>query len=218
MVSTTEENYLKTIQLLSNKAEVNSFLSIAKELKVFPSSVTSMTKKLESKGWVIYESGRSVKLTNQGEIEALKIIRKHRLIELFLMEVLKMGWAEVHEIAEQMEHIKSELFFNQLDKLLGHPRFDPHGEAIPDVNGKIKLRNTIPLSALKVGNKATFVAVTDESSDFLRFLDKINLSINSNIEVLQIESYDGSVTFKSDKIKGLTISSKVAERLLTISK
>jgi len=125
---------------------------LAKKLNVKLPTVTSMIKKLSSKKLVSYAPYRGIKITEKGKKEALSIIRKHRLAELFLVKILKLGWEEVHEIAEQLEHVDSERFYNRIDELLGYPKADPHGEPIPDVNGKIISPKSIPLSQAEEGS------------------------------------------------------------------
>src|SRR6188768_912418 len=162
MGSLTEENYIKTIYSLSLEPGEVSVSALAKKLNVKLPTVTSMVKKLSSKKLVSYAPYRGIKITEKGKKEALSIIRKHRLAELFLVKILKLGWEEVHEIAEQLEHVNSERFYNRIDELLGFPKTDPHGEPIPDLNGKIVSDNRIALSNLTEGTTAKISAVSND--------------------------------------------------------
>ena len=144
MVSLTEENYLKALYRLSQDKQEITVKDIAAQLSIKMPTVNSMIKKLAEKKLLKYEKYKAIELTEKGKKAALYILRKHRLAELFLTKVMSLGWDEVHEIAEQIEHIQSELFFGRIDKMLGHPAFDPHGEPIPDANGKLPVHKTIP--------------------------------------------------------------------------
>ena len=171
-----------------------------------------MIKKLSDKKVVIYKKYQGVTLTDFGRKTAANIIRKHRLWEVFLVENLNFSWDEVHEVAEQLEHIKSPKLIDELDSFLGHPKRDPHGDPIPDKEGNLQLIEKSLLSTLNKGEKGVCVGVDDSSSEFLRFLDKQGVKLGQNIEVLDKESFDGSFQINIDK-KEITISNKVASNI-----
>jgi len=212
MGSLTEENYIKSIYSLSQvKGEV--FVSeLAQKLEVKLPSVNSMVKKLASKAIVDYAPYKGIKLTEKGKKVALGIIRKHRLAELFLVKMMGLGWEEVHEIAEQLEHVNSERFYNRMDELLNYPKADPHGEPIPDNQGKLPADKRTPLSKVNIGKSVKVVAVSFDEKSFLDHLNTKGLRIGDTITVRKRETFDGSVTIKKSK-KEITISHQVAERL-----
>ena len=157
-------------------------------------SVNSMMKKNVQKKWVIYESYKPIKLTDLGKKEAALIVRKHRLTEMFLVEKMGFGWESVHEIAEQLEHVHSEVFFDKMDELLNNPKVDPHGEPIPNKEGNIIEQNFLKLSKCKVNDKVILASVTESSDDFLTYLSSRNMNLNSQITILEIEKYDQSMS------------------------
>ena len=213
MFSLSEENYLKSIfhlQTISGKGISTS--AIAKKLDTKPSSVTDMIKKLADKQVLVYKKYQGVTLTNLGMKAATSIIRKHRLWEVFLVEKLNFSWDEVHDVAEQLEHIKSPKLINELDEFLGFPKKDPHGDPIPNPAGFIKHTTKVLLSDLKKGEKGTFVGVKDSSSAFLKFLDKRKISLGSLIEILHIEDFDDSLHVSIGNTN-LTISMKSANNI-----
>ena len=213
MLSFTEENHLKAIFHLSIDQKIGvSTNAIAQNLKTKAPSVTDMLKKLCDKGLVTYKKYQGVALTELGRKTALNIIRKHRLWEVFLVEKLNFNWSEVHEVAEQLEHIKSKKLTNELDKFLGYPTKDPHGDPIPNTAGFIKYTTKLLLSDLKIGDKGTFVGVKDSSSAFLKFLDKRKIALGSNIKILHIEDFDDSLHIGMDETN-LTISMKSANNI-----
>ena len=213
MLSFTEENHLKAIFHLSIDEKIGvSTNAIAQNLKTKAPSVTDMLKKLCDKGLVTYKKYQGVALTELGRKTALNIIRKHRLWEVFLVEKLNFNWSEAHEVAEQLEHIKSKKLTNELDKFLGYPTKDPHGDPIPNTAGFIKYTTKLLLSDLKIGDKGTFVGVKDSSSAFLKFLDKRKIALGSNIKILHIEDFDDSLHIGMDETN-LTISMKSANNI-----
>ena len=213
MLSFTEENHLKAIFHLSIDEKVGvSTNAIAQNLKTKAPSVTDMLKKLCDKGLVTYKKYQGAALTELGRKTALNIIRKHRLWEVFLVEKLNFNWSEVHDVAEQLEHIKSKKLTNELDKFLGYPTKDPHGDPIPNTAGFIKYTTKLLLSDLKIGDKGTFVGVKDSSSAFLKFLDKRKIALGSNIKILHIEDFDDSLHIGMDETN-LTISMKSANNI-----
>ncbi len=186
--------------------------SIAEQMDTKPSSVTDMIKKLSEKGLVHYKKYQGVLLTEAGRLKALAVIRKHRLWEVFLVEKLDFTWDEVHEVAEQLEHIKSEKLIDQLDRLLEFPKFDPHGDPIPGKNGEFQERDKQLLSKLPVKAKGVCVGVKDSSATFLKFLDKHNIALGHQIEVLEKEEFDHSLHIRVGDRK-LQVSHQIASNL-----
>lgn len=180
-------------------------------------SVNSMMKKFAQKNWVIYESYKPIKVTNIGVIEAARIVRKHRLTEMFLVEKMGFGWENVHEIAEQLEHIQSEDFFDKMDEILSYPKIDPHGEPIPDKDGNIINQNYHKLSECKTGEKVTLSSVTVSTEDFLNYLNQRDLSLGTKLEIISVEKFDGSFTVNFDNKKE-SLSKMVCEKLLVTKK
>ena len=190
----SEENYLKAIfHLAKDKNDGVPTNSIAEEMDTKASSVTDMLKKLSEKELVNYKKYQGVQLTEKGRLHALKVIRKHRLWEVFLVEKLNFSWDEVHEVAEQLEHIQSEKLVAELDVLLGFPKVDPHGDPIPDKNGHLQTTAKVLLSNLQVGDKGICVGVKNSSKEFLQYLDKLSIALGNEIEVLSKEPFDHSI-------------------------
>ncbi|MBA6157082.1 metal-dependent transcriptional regulator [Tenacibaculum sp. S7007] len=213
MFSQSEENYIKAIYHLSSVSEKGiSTNAIAKKLETKASSVTDMVKKLSEKEVVVYKKYQGVTLTDFGKKTAANIIRKHRLWEVFLVEKLDFSWDEVHEVAEQLEHIKSPKLIDELDSFLGHPKRDPHGDPIPDKEGNLPQIQKSLLSTLEKNEKGVCVGVNDTSSEFLRFLDKQEIGLGQDIEVLDKEPFDDSFLVKING-KEMTISNKVANNI-----
>ncbi len=214
MYSQAEENYLKTIYALEREYgnEVSTNL-IANKIKTKASSVTDMLKKLALKKLVIYKKYQGVYLTEPGRLTALRVIRKHRLWECFLVQKLNFKWDEVHDIAEQLEHVKSELLISKLDAFLRFPKLDPHGDPIPDEQGRIIKRQTMSIVEMKIGASGTLVGVKDSSETFLKYLNKKNLGLGDKVKVIDIEPYDNSYHIET-KTHRLVITSNVAENLL----
>jgi DtxR family Mn-dependent transcriptional regulator len=213
MGSLTEENYIKSIYSLSLEAGEVSVSELAKKLQVKLPTVNSMVKKLAAKKLVSYAKYQGVKLTERGKKEALAIIRKHRLTESFLVQIMGLGWEEVHDIAEQLEHIESERFFNRIDEMLGKPKVDPHGEPIPDVNGRIAAKNQIALSHVKEGDSARITAVGNDEKSFLNHLNSKGLQIGDSIIVKKKDAFDGSLTITMKGKRETMLSHLVAERI-----
>lgn len=194
MISLSEENYLKAIFHLINEENTVTINEISKLLDVKMPSVNNMMKKFADRNWVVYESYKPLKITDSGKKQAALIVRKHRLTEMFLVEKMNFGWENVHEIAEQLEHIHSETFFDKMDEILNYPKFDPHGEPIPDKEGNIIAQDLKKLSECSIGQKVIFTAVTITDDDFLTFLNIKNLELGKEIEILEIEKFDKSMT------------------------
>lgn len=209
----SEENYLKTIYHITvvSHSEVSTN-AIAEMMETKASSVTDMIKKLAEKDLVNYKKYQGVSLTEKGKLAAKMIVRKHRLWEVFLVEKLDFSWDEVHDIAEQLEHIKSEQLINKLDDFLGNPTTDPHGDPIPSRDGQILKIEKQLLSELSVKQKGICVGVKDTSSEFLKYLDKQKIALGSRIEILSKESFDLSFKINVDGVV-LTISNKIASDL-----
>ncbi|HEY0091884.1 MAG TPA: metal-dependent transcriptional regulator [Flavobacterium sp.] len=209
----SEENYLKAIYHLSAASDAGvSTNAIAEQIETKASSVTDMLKKLSEKELITYKKYQGVSLTETGLKAAIMIVRKHRLWEVFLVDKLDFSWDEVHEVAEQLEHIKSEKLVNKLDEFLGFPTEDPHGDPIPDSTGKITKIEKQLLSEIGINESAICVGVKDTSTQFLKYLDKNNISLGATIEVISREDFDFSMTIKV-KGKDLPVSSKIASNL-----
>lgn len=214
-ISHTEENYLKAIFKLSeiddNKVLTNA---IAEKLSTTAASVTDMLKKLAQKKLVDYEKYYGVSLSEKGKKIAKNLIRKHRLWETFLVEKLKFTWAEVDILAEELEHINSDELTDKLEEFLGFPKFDPHGDPIPDKKGNISYHEDVTLDHMKKNENGIIVGVIDHSSQFLQYLDKIELALNAKIKVEDEEEFDNSkVILVNSKLK-ITVSQKVGKSLL----
>ncbi len=214
MYTPVEENYLKTLYALANDAGEVNINDLSKRLNIKMPSVNSMIKKFAEKDLVLYESYKPVKLTKKGKKDAALIIRKHRLTEMFLMEKMGFGWEEVHDIAEQIEHIKSEAFFNKMDEMLGYPKTDPHGSPIPDAKGNMDEPAYRKLSNCRPGETVTFMAVNHSSEEFLKFLNNRNLSLGTVITINAIEEYDNSMKVSYGKKKEELLSHKVCDNLM----
>jgi len=209
----SEENYLKVIYHLSNNANKGiSTNAIANVMESKPSSVTDMVQKLADKGLVEYVKYQGVTLTEKGMFMALMIVRKHRLWEVFLVDKLDFSWDEVHDVAEQLEHIKSEKLTNKLDEFLGFPTEDPHGDPIPDKDGRIASIDKRLLSETGIGKKVICVGVKDSSPPFLQYLDKQQIALGSAIEIIAREDFDHSLSLRVDG-KVVAVSNKIASNL-----
>ena len=193
MFSLSEENYLKTIFHLEQKSPAGvSTNALADKMETKPSSVSDMLKKLSGKGLVNYKKYQGAKLSLAGRKSAVEVIRKHRLWEVFLVEKLNFTWDEVHEVAEQLEHIKSEKLTKELDRFLNFPRQDPHGDPIPDEKGKFSILDKELLANLEPGDHGICVGVRDSSPEFLQYLNKNKIALGKEIKVLEKEEFDGS--------------------------
>lgn len=215
MLSFAEENYLKTIYHLSrggdNEVSTNA---IAEGLNTKPASVSDMIRKLHNKGVIFYQKYQGVNVSEEGKVAALQVIRKHRLWEVFLVEKLKFSWDEVHEIAEQLEHIKSPLLIKRLDEFLEFPKIDPHGDPIPDENGEFKAKPQIDLNNFPEKKKGVIVAVNDSSSLFLQYMDKIGANLGAKVEILERVEFDGSIELLIDNSKKVFVSKEVGKNIM----
>lgn len=214
MISFAEENYLKAIYHLSKggKHPVTTN-AIADRLKTRAASVTDMIKKLASKDLLTYRRYNGVNVSEKGKTAALHVIRKHRLWETFLVEKLQFNWDQVHEVAEQLEHIKSSLLISRLDAFLGHPKVDPHGDPIPDEHGEFKAKPKLQLSNAEEGKSGTIVSVKDSSSSFLKYLDKIGAYIGAKVEVIDKVEFDNSLEIQIDNKNKVFVSKEVSENI-----
>lgn len=217
MHTLTEENYLKAIYRLSQKGNGKiTPTAIAEEVSVNAASVVDMIKKLTEKKLISYDKSKGAKLTDKGNKIALEIVRKHRLWEVFLLEKLGYSWDVVHEIAEQLEHIKHEGLTDRLDKFLDFPEYDPHGDPIPKANGEMPTTVNTLLSEIEIGKTCQVAAVKDTSTIFLQYLEKLSVNIGTKIKVLDKIPFDGSMTIQIGKDTKTAVSKKFAESLFVI--
>lgn len=215
MNSFTEENYLKAIFKLGNKTEGGvSTNSIAEALETKASSVTDMIKKLSDKKLVNYKKYQGVTLTKKGKKIAVAIIRNHRLWEVFLVEKLSFKWDEVHDLAEDLEHIKSEKLTDQLDAFLEFPKYDPHGDPIPDKNGNMHRHQNITLADLKTNEEGVVVGVKEHSKSYLNYLENTSLVLGSEIKVIDIIDFDRSMRIQVNTNKEVNISNQASKNLI----
>ncbi len=213
MITLTEENYIKAIYHISKQGRENvNTNALAEAMNTKASSATDMIKKLSEKNYANYKKYKGVTLTALGRKIAINIIRNHRLWEVFLVEKLNFTWDEVHELAEQLEHIKSQKLIDELESFLGYPTHDPHGDPIPDKNGEITFVEKTLLSQALVGICYTCLGVNDSSSEFLQYLNNNNIKLGSIIEVMHIEPFDKSIKIKANG-KLLTVSQSVGKNL-----
>lgn len=215
MRTVTEENYLKAIyRLMEDHNGLVNTNAIAEKLDLKPSTVTDMLKKMSQKGLVEYQPYKGAFLTPEGKKTALSIIRKHRLWEVFLVEKLQFSWDEVHEVAEELEHITSARLINSLDDFLGNPQFDPHGDAIPGANGVIRQAKQVGLHEIAIGKKVKVSGVKNTDTSFLQHLDKLSISIGSYLQVSGVAEFDKSMEIVIGAGTTVRISSEVAHNLL----
>lgn len=214
MHSPTEENYLKAIYHLTQKGlDKITPTALAEEMHINAASVVDMIKKLLVKKLISYDKRKGAKLTVQGSKIALEIVRKHRLWEVFLLEKLGYSWDIVHEIAEQLEHIKHEELSDRLAKFLGYPEYDPHGDPIPNAKGEIPATVNTLLSEIVVGKTCQVTAVKDTSAIFLQYLEQLSISIGTKIKALEKIPFDGSMVIQIRKDVKATVSKKFADSL-----
>ncbi|GGI28551.1 metal-dependent transcriptional regulator [Pedobacter mendelii] len=213
MQSFTEENYLKVIYHLAEKTNNVQTNAIAEQIQTKPASVTDMIKKLAEKELVDYIKYQGVTLTDKGRHAAVDIVRKHRLWEVFLVDKLNFKWDEVHDVAEELEHIKSVNLIERLDEFLGFPKSDPHGDPIPDKNGRFTKTQFIKLIELKIGDSGTITGVSQHSSAFLKHLEKLGLTLGKQIKISDVTDFDGSVEILIEE-KQINISREVAKHIL----
>ena len=213
MPSPTEENYLKAIYNLADDTAEVSLSDLGNALGVSAPTANSMVKRLNDRGYVEYRKYKPLKLTDAGRNAAALIIRKHRLTEMYLVEQMGFGWEEVHDIAEQMEHVQSPVLFERMDELMGFPRIDPHGSPIPDKHGRVEFQEYHRLSEIPSGKRVRLRALTHSSDDFLVYLNSKRLKLGAEIEVIHREAFDRSLTVAYDGRETM-LSHEVCERLL----
>ena len=219
MNSFTEENYLKAIfKLIEQEGDLVSTNAIAEKMNTKAASVTDMLKKLSDKKLINYQKYQGVTLTSKGEKIALNIIRKHRLWEMFLVEKLDFKWDEVHDVAEQLEHINSDKLIEQIDKFLNYPKVDPHGDPIPDAKGKLHIRKSKTLSQFSKNDICVMTGVVDHSPAFLQYLDKSGLTLGNEIKIKDSIEFDKSLQITINKQNTIFISHEVAKNILVITK
>jgi len=219
MNSFTEENYIKAIyKLLESGDETVSTNAIAERMQTRAASVTDMLKKLALKKLINYQKYQGVSLTGKGEKIALSIIRKHRLWEMFLVEKFNFKWDEVHDVAEQLEHIQSDKLIDELDKFLNYPKADPHGDPIPDAKGKLLARKSKSLSQFSVNDVCIMTGVVDHSAAFLQYLDKTGFELGNEIKIREVVEFDKSLQIVVNKKNTFFISYDVAKNILVILK
>ncbi|SFW59755.1 metal-dependent transcriptional regulator [Chitinophaga sancti] len=213
-LSIAEENYIKSIYKLEEGGESVSTNALAYELDTKPASVTDMAKKLKEKKLIAYEKYQGINLSSEGKKAALQIIRRHRLWECFLVEKLSFSWEEVHELAEELEHVRSEKLTNRLSEFLGNPLIDPHGDPIPDAQGKMgKPRVQTSLHKAKA-NRLEVMAVSDKSTALLEFLNTKGVRLGTQLEVIERYEFDNSIEIKIKNQPAFTISEQVAKSIM----
>lgn len=214
MLTQTEENYLKAIYNLSvSEGEIVSTNAVADAINTKAASATVMVQRLSKKGLLTYHRYQGVSPTPKGEKAALNVIRKHRLWEVFLVQKLKFKWDEVHDVAEQLEHVNSAMLIEELDRYLGYPKYDPHGDPIPNAKGEIEATPSFTLSMLNPGDECKVISAKDSSTSFLNYLDKVKISLGAQVCVMDHFDFDDSYSVSVDGSSPFTISKKAAENI-----
>jgi DtxR family Mn-dependent transcriptional regulator len=215
MSSHIEENYLKAIYKQTERNKDGAYTNdIANELNVKAATVTEAFKKLGDKGLIFYEKYKAVTLTEEGRAVAVKTIRKHRLWEVFLVEKLGFKWDEIHPMAEELEHVNFEELTERLAKLLGNPEFDPHGDPIPDKNGKFAQNKSVKLTVINVGKTVTMTGIENHTSSFLQHLDKLGLKLGVQITIKELVEFDQSMLVSVNNKKEFYLSQEIANNIL----
>ncbi|HKH63788.1 MAG TPA: metal-dependent transcriptional regulator [Flavitalea sp.] len=214
--SSSKENYLKAIFHLQEEDGIVTTNALANELQTRAASVTDMLKKLKTQKLLLYEKYQGFRLSNEGKKVALQIIRKHRLWEYFLVEKLRFGWEEVHEMAEELEHISSKKLVDRLDEFLGFPKTDPHGDPIPDSSGKVSMKQQVSLLDLPLNVSAEVSNISDQSTGMLELLKHKSISIGTKLEVKKRFAFDNSIELKLKNQPAITISENVAKNVFVI--
>lgn len=215
MITATEEDYIKAVFNISQneRKEMVGTNQIAAKMQTSAASVTDMLRKLNAKELVIYEKYKGAKLSAFGTSQAMTLLRKHRLWESFLVYKLGFAWDEVHELAEQLEHVKSAKLVNKLDEFLGYPKFDPHGDPIPDLNGTLTIRNQVILSTISESKAGVVVGVKKHDKQFLSHLNKVFIKIGVEIKILEKFEYDQSCKVLIDGKNEAVLTSAVCENI-----
>ncbi len=217
MLSQTEENYLKAVcKITQEDGRPASTNAVAASMHTTPASVTDMLKRLSEKSLLHYEKYKGVSLTRQGELLAWSLIRRHRLWEVFLVDKLGFAWDEVHDIAEQLEHIQSPGLIERLDQFLGYPRYDPHGDPIPDVDGHFAQRDQWRISQLANGQRGVIVGVNEHSNAFLQFLHQLGLVLGAEVEVVETFSFDQSARIRVNRKETMIVSPAVCQHVFVV--
>lgn len=214
MHSQTKEDYLKTMLYLADEKGLFNLKDLSSKLEVSNPTANNMVKKLQDLGWVKYQKYKPLKLTKKGRKKAGLILRKHRLTEMYLHEVMGFGWEEVHDIAEELEHVNSESLFDRMDRILGFPVVDPHGSPIPDKEGNIHEAEYKKLSELQAGTKAKLCAVDDSTQDLLVFLNDKNIKLSMEFTVKEVHDFDKSMVVDYGDYQNVVLSNTVTERLM----
>jgi len=215
MLSQTEENYLKNLFNVGGGEKEVGTNELAAYLGVKPASVNDMLKKLKEKKLVDYEKYGKISLTAEGRKKAIEVVRKHRLWETFLYSTFDFTWDEVHEVAEQLEHIQSAKLVDKLDEFLNYPAYDPHGDVIPNAKGEMPAVHKKTLLEEVVGHHCTMVAVKDNSAPFLQYVSRIGLGINNKLKVVARHAYDGQMEIEVNK-KVVSISARFAQNIIIV--
>ena len=214
MLSFTEENYIKAIYKLSEDGDgAVSTNAIAEVMLTKAASVSDMLRRLNEKEIIHYVKYRGVTLTDSGRKTALQLVRKHRLWEVFLVDKLKFNWDEVHEVAEELEHITSDLLIRRLDEFLGYPKYDPHGDPIPTEDGFMAVKQQVLLSELAPGESGIVMGVKDSQPLFLQYLDKVGIYLGAKLKVTDKMEYDNSLEISIDQKKQLSVSAEVSKNI-----
>src|SRR5690606_1720657 len=215
MYTTSEEDHLKAIFKIAEKEKrAVSTNAIASFLQTAPASVTDMIKKLAEKDLIVYQKYRGVTLSPSGNKVAINLIRKHRLWEVFLYEKLGFPWEDIHDVAEQLEHVQSDTLIHKLEKYLDYPRFDPHGDPIPNAEGKFTIRSQWSIAELAIGQTGHIVGVKEHDKNFLLYLNDMNIALGTTIKVLQKHMYDHSMRILIDGRFDNLITKNVANQLM----
>lgn len=214
MPTAIKEDYLKAMYYLNKESRQINLTDLSKELGVSKPTANNMVKKLGAKGWVNYQKYKPLELTNKGQKAAALIIRKHRLTEMFLQKIMGFGWEEVHEIAEQIEHIQSEKLFERMNEMLNFPSVDPHGSPIPNQQGEILEQSYAALVDFPINTTVQFCALSNSSTELLEYLNQLEIRLGTQIKILNIEPYDQSISITYDAKPPILISHKVGKSLL----
>jgi len=214
MATQTKENYLKAIYFLQQKNEEVTLTELGKMMGLSKPTVNNMVKKLTKNGWINYEKYKPIKLSKKGHKAAALIVRKHRLTEMFLVQIMGFGWEEVHMIAEEMEHLKSEQFFDRMDEILGHPTIDPHGSPIPDKEGITSNKKYLNMSDLKAGSKTRLCAISDSSVELLTLLNEKEIKLGTTFQINKVETFDKTMIVDYGNHKNVSLSHEVCKRFL----
>jgi len=214
MPTKTKENYLKAIYFLNIKNESVTLTALGEAMNVSKPTANNMIKKLSANGWIIYEKYKPLKFTVKGKLEAALIIRKHRLTEMFLVQKMGFGWEEVHQIAEEMEHLKTEALFDRMDEILGFPTVDPHGSPIPDKQGEFDRKSYVAMSTILPGYKAALRAVGDSSVALLNMLNEKEISLATEFTIIKVEEFDKTMIVNYGIHRHVSLSHEVCKRLM----